>query len=180
MNLDEMVVRSHPGEGLVGRFAGVVIVAVPSGSGQDAMTDQLLALAEAAAASGPTPGRRLARQIAGVLSSSDPDVVPAFGLLAQADTGLVLILQGAMDADVSGPQGNEHLSGGQVATWVDRILPPPIVTVVLAPTGRALASPDPRSRAWSAALSAGPACPLLPAATAADDRAHGSAGRRPA
>src|SRR5580698_8368444 len=112
MNLDEMLLRSHPGDGVVARFPGVALVAAPSSPQQEAVTDQLLAIAEAGSATGPTPGRRLARQVVAVLASADPDDVPPLCLLAQADTGVVLILQGAMDAQVTGPQGAEHLSGG--------------------------------------------------------------------
>lgn len=163
MNLDEMVVRSHPGEGVVGRFGGIAIVIVPGSPGQEAMVDPLLTMAEGA--TGPTPGRRLARQIAGLLSSTDPDEMPAFGLLAQADNGLVLILHGAMDAHVSGPLGDEYFSGSQVATWVDRILPPPLSGLVVTPSGTP-SSPDPRSRLVAGVVT-GAGISLFPSATRA-------------
>jgi hypothetical protein len=169
MILDEMVVRSHPGEGLVARFPGVALVMVPNSPSHDAVVNHLLALAEAASANGPTPGRRLARQVAGVLSSAEPEDVPPFGLLAEADTGVVLILHGSMDTEVSWPQGKEHLSGGLVATWVDRILPPPIIELIMAPTGPAPAPPDPRSRLVSGVV-AGSGLTLVPSGAAASPR----------
>src|ERR1700722_12587106 len=179
MNIDEMLVRSHPGDGLVGRFAGVVIVAVPASPRQEAVADQLLSLAEAGAVTGPTPGRRLARQVAGLLGAADPDDVPAFCLLAQADSGVVLILQGSMDADVSGPQGKEHLSGSLVATWIDRILPPPLDSIVVSPTGGASAAPNPRSRLGAGVVS-GAGVTVLAAGASAPAPAPAAASPAPA
>jgi hypothetical protein len=146
VNLDEMVIRVHPGDGLIARFPGVALVLFGDDPAQRPVADELLTMVEASGNASAAPGRRLARQVARLLGDADPDDVPSFGLLAQAEHGVVLILQGDADADVSGPNGDEHLSGRQVATWVDRILEPPIDRLVISPSGVALGEPDPR--AW--------------------------------
>jgi hypothetical protein len=146
VNLDDMLVRIHPGDGLVARFDGVALVLFAPGAAQARVTDELLQLVEASSNGSAAPGRRLARQVARLLGDADPDEVPSFGLLAQAEHGVVMILHGDADADVTTPTGHEHLSGRQVATWVDRILEPPIEQLVVSPSGQDLQAPDPRLR----------------------------------
>ena len=164
MNLDDMLIRVHPGDGLVARQEGIALVVFAPGAAQDRIADELLALVDAS--SNGTPGRRLARQVARLLGDADPDEVPSFGLLAQAEHGVVLILHGDADADVTTPGGTEHLSGRQVATWVDRILEPPIDGLVVGPSGQALQAPDPRLRLRGGVVPGG-GLSVMPAATPA-------------
>jgi hypothetical protein len=155
VNLDDMMVRVHPGNGLVARFDGVALVLFGADAAPGRITDELVNLAEASSKGSGTPGRRLARQVARLLGETDPDEVPSFGLLAQAEHGVVMILHGDADADVTTPGGTEHLSGRQVATWVDRILEPPIDGIVVGPSGQDLQSPDPRFRLRSGVVPGG-------------------------
>lgn len=168
MNLDDMLIRVHPGDGLVARSPGAALVLFGSGATQSRITDELLRLVEASADGAQPPGRRLARQVARLLADTDPDEVPSFGLLAQAEHGLVLILHGEADADISRAGVEEHLSGRQVATWIDRILEPPVDSLVIGPTGRVLAAPDPRFRLRAGAVPGGglQLVPVAPAGTA--------------
>lgn len=146
MNLDDMQIRVHPGNGLIARFDGVALVLFGPSATEGRIADELVNLAESASNGSGPPGRRLARQVARLLGDAEPDEVPSFGLLAQAEHGVVLVLHGDADADVTTPRGSEHLSGREVATWVDRIIEPPIDGIVVGPSGQALQDPDPRFR----------------------------------
>lgn len=81
-----------------------------------------------AAAEDPTPGRRLARRIAALVSQADPDEVPDLCLLATIeDDGMAALLVGDAELVLDTPTAmGERLSGRDVATWVDRILRPPL------------------------------------------------------
>ena len=139
-----MRIRVHPGDGLIARFEGTALVLLDANPSQRRIADELLRLVESSAEAVTPPGRRLARQVVRMLSDVEPEEVPAFGLLAQAEKGVVLMLHGDIDADVTSPAGNEHLSGRRVSTWVDRILEPPVTRLVIGPSGQPLRPPDQR------------------------------------
>ena len=145
MDLEEMVFRIRPGDGLVVRFDAAAAFVLPGGNGDDAMATELLQMILTALDRGGLPGRRLARQVAGWLAQADPDDVPAFCMLAQAENGVAVIVHGAVDLAVRGPDIDEVLSGSRVATWVDRILDVPFETLDVAPTGRSSLPIDERS-----------------------------------
>lgn len=140
-----MLIRVHPGEGLVARAGGSVLVLLPPVPDPPSIADELLSLVMGSAGAA-VPGRRLAQQVARLVAGAEPADVPSFGLVAQADDGLVLMLHGDADADVSRPAGEEHLSGRQVATWVDRILEQPLDLLTVRPTGKPFETPDSRVR----------------------------------
>ncbi len=77
VNLDDMLMRVHPGDGFVARQAGIALVVFASGAAQDRTADELLALVEAASNGAGAPGRRLARQVARLVGDADPDDVPS-------------------------------------------------------------------------------------------------------
>jgi hypothetical protein len=119
------------GSGVVAAFDGVALLIVGEGSHQ-----QLTDIAREAAASGASPGRGLARRLAGLLTGDDADAVPAFGALGDAGDGLIVFLYGGVTATTTGPDGEVlSLSGADAATWVDRVLPSGTGPVTLAPVG---------------------------------------------
>ena len=104
------------------RMPGIVLVAVPA-TGNEARVGELIALCrEIGEATPDAPGRTLARRMAGLLSSADPDTGLALCVLSQTEDGLSVILAGNIDLAASSSRGEVKLSGRDAATWVDRIL----------------------------------------------------------
>jgi hypothetical protein len=119
------------GPGVVAAFDGVALLIVGEGSHQ-LLTD----LAREAAGSASSPGRGLARRLAGLLTGDDADSVPAFGALGDAGDGLIVFLYGGVTATTTDPEGAVlTLSGADAATWVDRVLPAGTGPITLAPVG---------------------------------------------
>ena len=109
-----------PGDGLVASFGAVALLA---GSGTDP-SGVLVATVRDAAAYGPTPGRRVARKLAGLLTGDGAEEIASFGVLAEMDDGLLVFLSGAVEAAITQLDGSiTLLSGADAATWVDRVLP---------------------------------------------------------
>ncbi len=122
MKLDEQRALLATGDGVVARMPGIVLVAVPA-TGNEARVGELIALCrEIGEASPAAPGRTLARRMAGLLSSADPDTGLALCVLSQTEDGLSVILAGNIDLAASSSRGEVKLSGRDAATWVDRIL----------------------------------------------------------
>ena len=108
-----------PGDALVASFEGVALLAGP---GTDP-SGVLVAAVRDAAASGPTPGRRVARKLAALLTDDSVEEMAAFGVLAEMDDGLLVFLSGAVEATITHPDASTtRLSGADAATWVDRVL----------------------------------------------------------
>lgn len=136
----ELRIRVHPGDGLVARFPSALLVVLGSAAAHRSVTDQLLDICSGTAAGGSPPGRRLTRQVAGVLAATEPEEVPPFCAISDAGAGSVAaILHGDVDLQVSGDR-QDRLSGATASTWVDRILPVGSGHLVIGATG--VASPD--------------------------------------
>ena len=166
MDLDEMVFRIRPGDGLVARFDSAAAFIGAAGDANDAMAAELLQIVRAALDRGGPPGRRLARRVAGWIAQADPDDVPGFCVLAQAEHGIAVILHGAVDLTVRGPDADEVLSGSRVATWVDRILDVPFESIEAAASGRSPAPVDERSDLQAGIVPGGGFTALVAGATA--------------
>ncbi len=145
MNIADLQLRVHPGEGLVAHLGGAVVV-LPETSSTPAFDDELLALvAEAGDAYGPLPGRKLIRKLAGLVTSAEPDEVGSFAVAAASEEGLALMLCGSMDLLLAEPGHDDVvLSGRDVATWVDRVVRDPFDRLVLSPSGVNAPEGDPR------------------------------------
>lgn len=121
--------------------AGTGVVAVIGGvlgfvADGDAAEPLVTALREAASGDG-TPGRRVALRLASLVAADDA-ALPDFGVLAPLDDGWVVLLRGAVAASVVGADGaEERFTGEMSTTWVDRIVPPTTVAVLIAPAGTA-------------------------------------------
>lgn len=144
MKLEEMLIRVHPGSGLVARYPGVALTVLTSGD-PSPVIDQLLDLAAESAAASETPGRRLARRLAGLVSQVDPDELPGLCAVSQTETGVAVFVAGPLDVAVTGPGGAERFSGSQAATWVDRVIDQPFDLIAVTPSGEQ-ALPDGDSR----------------------------------
>ena len=114
------ILQLGPGDGVVASFGAVALLA---GHGTDP-SGVLVATVRDAAASGPTPGRRVARKLAGLLTGDGAEELADFGVLAETDDGLLVFLSGAVEAEITQLDGSiMRLAGADAATWVDRVLP---------------------------------------------------------
>ena len=104
------------GDGIVARVGGCVLFVSPDTD--ERHTAELVAIVRAGG-DVALPGRQVARQLAAWLSQLPPDVTPAFGLVAEADKGLAVVLHGAIQLRASGPGLDLDLDGSDRPTWVD-------------------------------------------------------------
>ena len=120
MKLDDLPLTPVPGDGVLCRLPGAVILALP-GADQIERADDLVALCrDVVTTAGGPPGRMLARRLAGLLSAAD--TAPAFCALGQAEAGIAVFVHGDVAVDIDLPAGPLTLSGRDAATWVDRIV----------------------------------------------------------
>lgn len=118
------------GDGVVGRFPGIVCVA--RCSDPEPLREFLAVCAEVA---GPEPGRALARRLATWMSGPDaPGPQLRFGTIAAAGDKLAVYLVGEVEAHVDAV-GGLRLSGAHAAIGTDRLLTPPASPVVLSMDG---------------------------------------------
>jgi len=118
------------GDGVVGRFPGIVCVAHCSDP------EPLRAFLDVCAdVAGREPGRTLARRLATWMSGPDaPGPQLRFGTIAAAGDQLAVYLVGDVDARVDAA-GGLALSGAHAAIGTDRLLPRPASAVVLSLNG---------------------------------------------
>jgi len=115
MKLTEMRAEVHPGAGLVARIGACVLFA--PGAAEPGLTDLVDILRDLQEEE--APGRTLARRLAGLLTNADPDQIPDFCALGDAEEGLVAILHGSVRLTARGPDADITLSGRERPTWVD-------------------------------------------------------------
>jgi FHA domain len=132
-------VAVRPGHGLVGRFADTVIVV--ASEADESASDELLAAVEAESAAHERPGWELARRVAGLLVAGH---LPNFGLVAPVGNVLVILLRGAVHAEVTSPAGALTFSGEQSLTWLDHSVELPVDRIEVSLTLTSLPA-DPRS-----------------------------------
>ncbi|MFD4462492.1 FHA domain-containing protein [Nocardia sp. NPDC058480] len=123
MHAHSSTVAIVPGTGIVARFGDVVVYL----AGETPSTDRLLGAVETVANStaASAPGAALAQRLAGVVfgGASAP---PPFGVLAPTADGMLILLRGAVIAEISGAEGNRRLAGDRAFTWVDEIIREPV------------------------------------------------------
>ena len=122
MTMDDVRVRVAAGDGLVARFAGVLLVVPHITPQQEEHLQQLVHLCQEAAEARSTS--RLPRRVAGLLAAADPEDVPSFALLALVDDEVTAVLvTGDVDVVVrGGGSDGQLLSGGDSPTWLDRLV----------------------------------------------------------
>ena len=144
MKLDDLPLTPVPGDGILCRLPGVVLLALPSADQLEA-ADELVALCrEVVTAAGAPPGRILARRLAGLLGAGEPDRAPPFCVLGQAEAGVAVVVHGDVEVVIDRPDGALTLSGRDSATWVDRIVDESFTAVTAVPGGAS--SPEPNHR----------------------------------
>ncbi|MFC8384590.1 FHA domain-containing protein [Nocardia sp. NPDC057272] len=123
MHAHSSTVAIVPGTGIVARFGDVVVYL----AGETPSTDRLLGAVETVAnnTAASAPGAALAQRLAGVVfgGASAP---PPFGVLAPTADGMLILLRGAVIAEISGAEGNRRLAGDRAFTWVDEIIREPV------------------------------------------------------
>lgn len=134
MSLHDLRLIVHQGDGVVARFAGVVLLVPSVGANQKDAAGELLEMVRAAGEGGQAPGRLVSRQVAYLLSQTEPGSVPAFCVLADADTGIAVILHGAIELTVEGDGPTLRLSGRETSTWLERTISEPFRTLVAGET----------------------------------------------
>lgn len=143
MNIADLQLQVHPGDGLIAHF-GTAVLVLPGDASRSAFADELLSVVESGCASyGQAPGRQLIRKLAGLVTAKDPDDVGSFAVAAAADEGIAVMLCGSVDLQITAESGKEMLSGREVATWVDRLVHSPFDRLVVIPSGSAEQSLDP-------------------------------------
>lgn len=121
MNLAEKACRVRPGNGLVGRFPALVFVT--SRPATD-LGNEIVATLRTLGAEG-TPGKRVARQLARILTAADDDA-PGFGVVADDPDGTVIFVHGHVAVTAQIGDTEMKLSGVESATWIDRVVTEPV------------------------------------------------------
>lgn len=125
--MNHLRVAVAPGTGTVGRWGDVVLHLGPASS-----PDEVRAVVEAVArvaADDEAPARAVravAALLLGDLADRTVDVAVAG---PTADGGAVVLVAGNVAAEIDTADGTERLSGVDAATWVDRVLAPPVAQI---------------------------------------------------
>jgi hypothetical protein len=128
--LHELGLQVFPGGGVVDRMPGVCFLAISRTPQQSSMTQRLLELSRATV---PGEERRLIRCIVGSIAVAPPEDVPSLCVVVESGSGLVMILHGALEASVRGPNADDRYSGSDVVTWIERSIALPVLTFEVAP-----------------------------------------------
>ena len=154
------------GDGVVGRFPGIVCVAHCSDP------EPLRALlAVCADVAGREPGRTLARRLATWMSGPDaPGPQLRFGTIAAAGDQLAVYLVGDVDARVDAA-GGLALSGAHAAIGTDRLMPRPASAIVLSLNGGEVRADPADVHDLRAGVVPGAGVVLRPAGFGLDDHA---------
>ena len=134
-----------PGEGLVARIGGVVVLLTDVDGPQESFSGALLTLVDEAGAAAQTQGTALAWRLAELVVSRHSSGGAPFGLVAPVDGGWLVFLHGPVRAQITGQDGEVTLVGENALTWVDQVVRSPVnrIAVTLAPEGPVVT--DPRS-----------------------------------
>jgi len=161
------------GDGVVGRFPGIVCVA--RCSDPEPLRQFLSVCAEVA---GPEPGRALARRLATWMSGPDaPGQELRFGTIAAAGDKLAVYLVGEVNARVDAV-GGLSLSGAHAAIGTDRLLSPPTSPVVLSMDGGDVRADPADVHDLRAGVVPGAGVVLRPTGFGLDDLGHAEGGAR--
>lgn len=125
---DDLRLQVTPGTGVVARSAAALLV-VPTVEGHhQAVLEQLIGLTRAAK---PGAGRAVARKLAAIVASSEPDDVPDLALFAGlGGENVAVLVLGEAEVTASTADGEITLSGRESLTWVDKVLTAPTRIVV--------------------------------------------------
>lgn len=134
---DQVRASITPGEHVVARYPGVLLVLRRDGAaGADVIAALLDICHDVTSAAPRSPGRPLARRLTGWLSQTDD--APGFGTVAATEDGLAIFLHGAVTVDL--PDG--PVAGRAAAFTVDRLVDWPEAALRLAADAPAGAAAD--------------------------------------
>jgi hypothetical protein len=126
----------------VSRFGDSVVLVTEEGQHEKG-TEEVLQAVEVASG-GDSPGELMAARLASIVAGSEAGVVPPFGVVAPLGDSYVVLLHGAVWAEITGPDGNQRLSGLQAVTWVDHKIEGSVVQLSVG-SGEKPIAVDPRS-----------------------------------
>ncbi|MHB8340317.1 MAG: protein kinase domain-containing protein [Mycobacteriales bacterium] len=146
MELADLLLQVHPGNGQVANFVTAAIAVLPRSVSEEASALRLITLVEEGVAEyGPHPGRRLVRDIARFVTEAEPEELASFGMVATAEGALAVMVCGAVEAHVTvGPTGSVVLAGTDAALWLDRMVHDDVDTLTVLPSGESAPLVDPR------------------------------------
>jgi hypothetical protein len=124
---DDLRLQVTPGAGVVARSSAALLVVPVVAEQHHAVLEQLIALTRTAR---PGSGRVVARKLAGIVSSNEPEDVPDLALLAGLGGDLAVLVLGEVEVTAETSDGPVFLSGRDSLTWVDRVLRSPSRVVV--------------------------------------------------
>lgn len=142
MALTDLPTQVHAGTGIVAHLGGALVVVLPDTAEQRTTTKLVLDTARDAVDGG---GVTVVRRLAGVLGETDPQDAPPVAVLADAGDGgeLAVLLHGRIDVAVHRDGAVERLSGADVSSWIDRVLPAGWDRVEVVATGTSAPPYDP-------------------------------------
>ena len=150
MSVIDLALEPQPGTGVVARWGAVALVIQEDDYHPEA--SELIGIARNLAGHAE-PGRLAAHHVARTLTAMDPERVPTFCLVADADRGVAVMMQGAIELTATGPDVEVTLVGDEKPTWVDEYLTADIRRVAIG--RRDAAAPEPEPSAWPVDLTAG-------------------------
>ena len=150
MDLKPCTVSIARGDGLVARFADVVMYVADA----TASADRLLAIGESVAGA-DRAGAAIAAQLATVAFGPQSHRVTPFGVVTTSADGLHVILRGPVTAQIEGTDGSQTLSGARALTWVDEILPGSVHTIAVTASGGSRLSEFPHTDLRAGVVPAG-------------------------
>lgn len=121
-----------PGDGLVARFGDAVLYIVEPSP----LTPRLLAAVETAGAAAD-PAAALAEQLAAVAFGGGAAGDLHFVAVAPASAGILILLRGKVRVGIDTVDGHREISGERAMTWVDEVVPPPVVRISAGPSAAA-------------------------------------------
>lgn len=129
--IDTLKLVPAPGDGVLGRFQGVIVLALPSRY-EAPRVGVLLDVCREVSESGPLPGEALIRRLASQFSSGQG--LPPFGALAVAEGGVLVVAHGALDVAVIADGRELLVSGRHSLSWVERVVQGQISAVRAGPS----------------------------------------------
>ena len=138
---DDLRLQVTPGAGVVARSRAALLVVPVAAAHQRSVLEQLITLTRGAT---PGSGRAVARKLAAIIASSEPDDVPDLALFADlGNDDVAVLVVGETEVDAETGDGHVALSGRESLTWVDRVLSAPR-RIVVGPPG----APEPEAMPW--------------------------------
>jgi hypothetical protein len=141
VTINDLDLFVQPGAGVVSRWGAIALVVSDDEGSPEAseLIDIVKDLGDHEA-----PGRLAAHRVARAVTAMELDRIPTFGLVADADRGVAVMLHGPMRIAADGPDGDVALSGVDRPTWVDDYLVAEIDHIDIVPEGETPAE-DPAS-----------------------------------